>query len=149
VENTVKKPGNTSGLKPPWKKGCPSPNPGGRPKKNPISDRYAEVAETPVPERVRKIMKLRRGATHGDAIAFSQARAAIKGRTDAAREFREAIEGKAAQRLQISGPGEGQVRIDVAGLAEALKLIYGLRSPAEPSADAARPISLSGQVDPG
>jgi hypothetical protein len=37
-----------------------------------------------------------------DAIAVGQVRAAIKGRTDAAREVREAIEGKATQRIEIA-----------------------------------------------
>ena len=43
-------------------------------------------------------MGLPRGATHGDAIALARARQAINGKTDAAREIREAIEGKSAQR---------------------------------------------------
>lgn len=102
---------NTKGLKPPWKLGCPSPNPGGRPKKNPISDRYAELAETPLPENIRKIMKLGRGATYADALALSQFQAGIKGRTEAAREVREAIEGKASQRVHISGPTSAPLTI--------------------------------------
>jgi hypothetical protein len=34
----------------PWKPGDPSPNPGGRPKKRPVTDRYYERGEGPLPE---------------------------------------------------------------------------------------------------
>lgn len=49
-------------------------------------------------------MKLWRGATYGDALALGQVQAGIKGRTEAAREIREATEGKASQRVHVSGP---------------------------------------------
>jgi hypothetical protein len=95
---------NEQNLKPPWKKGDPSPNPGGRPRRRPISDRYAAIAELPLEENIRLAMKLPEGATYGDAVALSQMRAAIKGKTDAAREVREAMEGKATQRVELAGP---------------------------------------------
>ena len=79
-----------------------SGNPGGRPKKRPISGRYAEMAETELPDDLQKLLRLPKGATYGDAIAMGQVRAAIKGKTEAAREFREAIEGKATQRIEIA-----------------------------------------------
>jgi hypothetical protein len=95
---------NEQNLRPPWKKGDPSPNPGGRPRRRPISDRYAAIAELPLEENIRLAMKLPEGATYGDAVALSQMRAAIKGKTDAAREVREAMEGKATQRVELAGP---------------------------------------------
>jgi hypothetical protein len=79
-----------------------SGNPGGRPRKRPISGRYAELAETELPEALRKELSLPKGATYGDAIAMGLVRAAIKGETGAAREVREAIEGKATQRIEIA-----------------------------------------------
>jgi len=79
-----------------------SGNPGGRPKKRPISGRYADVAEMKLPDDLQKVLRLLKGATYGDAIAMGQVRAAIKGKTEAAREFREAIEGKATQRIEIA-----------------------------------------------
>jgi|ERR1700730_15303383 hypothetical protein len=94
-----------------WKKGCPSPNPGGRPRRNPISDRYAEAIERILPERERKRWGLREGATWGDALAMEQVAAAVRGKTEAARDVREAIEGKATQR--ISGTQGQEVRIRV------------------------------------
>jgi hypothetical protein len=92
--------GKPDNLKPfgPGKSG----NPGGRPRKRPISGRYADVAETELPDDFQRVLRLPKGATFGDAIAMGQVRAAIKGRTDAAREVREAIEGKATQRIEIA-----------------------------------------------
>jgi hypothetical protein len=79
-----------------------SGNPGGRPRKRPISGRYAELAEMELPEAIRQTLRLEKGATYGDAVAMGQVRPAIKGRPDAAREIREAIEGKATQRIEIA-----------------------------------------------
>jgi len=69
-------------------------NPGGRPKKKPITDRYLRIVETELPDEIRAAIGLPRGATFGDAIAFAQAWQAIKGETAAAKEMREAIEGR-------------------------------------------------------
>jgi hypothetical protein len=77
-----------------------SGNPSGRPKTKPISDRYAELVESALPDEVRIALGLPKGATYGEAIALGQARQAIKGKSEAAREIREAIEGKTAQRDQ-------------------------------------------------
>ncbi len=101
--------GRIENLKP-WKPG-ESGNLSGRPKMRPISDRYAERAETALPEEERIKRGLPRGATYGDALAFDQFNAALNGRTEAAREIREAIEGKAAQR--ISEPAKKDIRIRV------------------------------------
>ena len=75
-----------------------SGNPSGGPRRRPISDRYAEMVETALPDDLRNAVGLPKGATYGDAIALSQARQAIKGKPEAAREIREAIEGKTCQR---------------------------------------------------
>src|SRR5580692_1218594 len=82
-----------------------SGNPSGRPRKRPISDRYAEIDETVLPDDVRNAVGLPKGATYGDAIALGQARQAIKGKPEAARELREAIEGRTSQR---DHKGEGR-----------------------------------------
>ena len=86
-----------------FKAGQPSANPGGRPKKLPISDAYLALAEQELPEELRVSLRLKKGATYREAIALGQIRAAIKGKTEAAREVREAIEGKATQRLELIG----------------------------------------------
>jgi hypothetical protein len=46
----------------------------------PISDRYAHIAEEKLPENIRKKLKLGPGATYGDAIAFRTFQAALEGR---------------------------------------------------------------------
>lgn len=69
-------------------------NPGGRPKKKPIADRYHRIVETELPDDIRRALDLPRGATFGDAVALAQVRQAIKGETAAAKEIREAIEGR-------------------------------------------------------
>ncbi len=102
--------GRIENLKP-WKPG-ESGNLSGWPKKRPISDRYAERAESPLPDKERIKRGLPKGATYGDALALDQFNAALKGRTDAAREIREAIEGKAPQRVD-AGPGSQEVTIRV------------------------------------
>jgi hypothetical protein len=87
-----------------------SGNPSGRPKRRPISDRYADLAETPLPDDVRQALRLKKGAKYGDALALE--RSAIKGKVEAAREIREAIEGRATQRIEPGNEAEGiQIRI--------------------------------------
>src|SRR5712692_4887002 len=90
--------GTIENLRPPWKPG-ESGNFSARPKKCPISDSYAELTEVLLPEKRRIKHGLPKGATYGDALVLGVFKAAIEGRTDAAREIREAIEGKAPQRV--------------------------------------------------
>src|ERR1700739_2105986 len=99
------------GLKP-WPKGV-SGNPGGRPKKRPITDRYYQKAEEPLSEKDCKRLKVPIGATWGDLLAQRQFQAAEKGSTNAAREIREAIEGRAPQRLEITGPQRKVITIKI------------------------------------
>jgi hypothetical protein len=75
---------NTKGLIP-WKPGQ-SGNPSGRPRMQPISDRYAHIAEEKLPENIRKKLKLGPGATYGDAIALRTFQAALEGDIAATRE---------------------------------------------------------------
>jgi len=63
---------NTMGLIP--RKPGQSGNPSGRPRMQPISDRYAHIAEEKLPENIRKKLKLGPGATYGDATAAAQHR---------------------------------------------------------------------------
>ena len=67
---------NRKGLMPAWKAGQ-SGNPSGRPRTQPISDRYAHIAEERLPESIRKKLKLGPGATYGDAIALRTFQAAV------------------------------------------------------------------------
>ncbi len=96
---------NTSGLQPPWRKGQASPNPSGRPLRLPISDVYARLAAEPVTPSIRKILKrdgvpLPPKATLAEALATRMFLRAIAGDCGAAKEIREAIEGKPGQRIE-------------------------------------------------
>jgi len=80
---------------PAWKTGQ-SGNPSGRPRRKPVSGRCEFMCEVPLPDGVRKKLGLETGATYGDALSLMQFRSALDGNTGAAREIREAIEGKAS-----------------------------------------------------
>jgi Family of unknown function (DUF5681) len=95
--------GTPKNLCPPWRKGEPSPNPSGRPKRLPISDTYALFASEPIPESIRKAMRrkgvhLEAGTTSAQALVKQMWLKAMVGDSKAAKEIRESIEGKAAQR---------------------------------------------------
>ena len=116
-------------LRSPWKPGDPSPNPTGRAKKWPITDRYHEGLEAPLEENIRLALSLPKGATNKDVAAKAQIRAAIKGKTPAARELREATEGKATQRLEIVGEEGGAILVDIAESLARIREFYGLANP--------------------
>ena len=86
-----------------------SGNPGGRPKKDPVSRRYAEMLETRLPQIQRRQleqeigMKLTKNFSIGDAIALKTCIGAMNS-PKTAREVREATEGTAAQRIFVPEP---------------------------------------------
>jgi len=92
-------PSRTAGIERYQFKPGQSGNPGGRPRRKPISERYEYLAEVPLLEDVRLLLQLGPGSTYADAAAIQQFRAAIKGDTSAMREIRESIEGKATIRV--------------------------------------------------
>jgi hypothetical protein len=71
-----------------WPKGQ-SGNPSGRPRK-PITEAYADIAAQKYPDDPK-------GRTYAQLAAEGQFNAAIKGKTEAAREIADRLEGKAAQ----------------------------------------------------
>jgi len=101
--------GRVENLRPPWKPG-ESGNPSGRPKNRPISDLYAEFAERPVPEKLRRALGLAKGATFAEAQTMSLFIAACNGDVRAAHEIREGIEGKANVRSNIE---DRTIKVDV------------------------------------
>jgi hypothetical protein len=78
-----------------------SGNPGGGRKKRPITDTLLHVGALPIPERWRKKLSLWAGATWFDGVAMAMFQEAAKGDPAAAKEIREAIEGKAPQRIEL------------------------------------------------
>ena len=127
--------GTVRNLRPPWKKGEASPNPGGRPKRLPLSDTYVQIASQPIQESIRKILwreglTLRDGATFAEAASLAVWMRAISGDVQACRELREAMEGKAPQRFEVFGadgkPVKVQASMEPERLVDALREIYGL-----------------------
>jgi hypothetical protein len=85
----------------------------GRPRKTAVSDAYARHVGKALPDDVRVKLGLPKGATWADAMAVGQIRSAVKGRTEAAREVREGIEGKAPTRHGLVGADDGEVILRV------------------------------------
>ena len=79
-----------------WRKGQPSPNPGGRPHKtaltDAIRDQLAQVAE-----------KDRAGRTNAEVIAAVLIAKAKRGNVKAAREIADRAEGRPSQSLNLQG----------------------------------------------
>lgn len=96
--------GRIENLRPPWKPG-ESGNPSGRPKRVYISEIYADLLVTPLPEEIRRKLKRSEGITFAEALALSVLENAVSGSLAAVREVREATEGKTSERSkEISGP---------------------------------------------
>lgn len=109
---------NTSGLKP-FKPGQ-SGNPGGRPKKRPITDEYFALTNKAIPEKLRKKLQKKWGIELEKGITFAQMNALRRsldaleqGGHTSSKEIREAIEGKAPERLEISGPERKEITIRI------------------------------------
>lgn len=100
-------------LCPPWKPGQ-SGNPKGRPRKRPLSDRYEQLLESPLPKEIREAMKLPAGALWADALVLVSGRTALK-HTETGilqrKEIREAIEGKATQRIELQSDTEIDINV--------------------------------------
>jgi hypothetical protein len=102
-------------LRPPWgTPGNPPPKSPGRPPKRPLSEAYEEWLREPVsPDKIATFraegMKLPDGLTNADLVAMAMGKRAVKGDVTAAKELREAVEGKATQRIEMfhgEGPNE-------------------------------------------
>ena len=107
-------------LRPAWRKG-EVPNPNGINRKRPITDHYWEVSEEAMPEAlVRRFNKkcglalLKLGDTWARAIAVRVSyESVMDGAVRAMKEMREATEGRAPQRLEITGPESKEITLRV------------------------------------
>jgi hypothetical protein len=81
-----------------------SGNPGGRPKKKPVTKAYEALAEKKIPEKIRALLVHSGfdGETWAEAWAFGTSVKAAKGDTSALKEITDRLEGKAEQSLKIS-----------------------------------------------
>ncbi len=91
-----------------WKPGQ-SGNPGGRPKRKPLTDAYAALLDKPIPPDMARQLKLDESTTYAQVIAMSLVREAVKGKVQAAAEVADRVEGKITQ--PISGPEGGAIPI--------------------------------------
>ena len=77
--------------------------------RGPITAALWHIGESKLPERQRKKLGLWPGATWFDAVAAAMFHAAANGNPEAAREIREAIEGKTPLRLELTGEAGGAI----------------------------------------
>jgi hypothetical protein len=91
-----------------WKPGQ-SGNPGGRPKRKPLTDAYAALLDKPIPSDMARQLKLDESTTYAQVIAMSLVREAVKGKVNAAAEVADRVEGKITQ--PISGADGGAIQI--------------------------------------
>jgi hypothetical protein len=111
-------PRSLSNLKPPFQAGEVH-NPEGINKKWPITDEYFGTSREPLPEKLcKKINKLageevlRVGATWAKGNSIRRFLDALDaGGQTSSREIRESIEGRAPERLEISGPERKEIKI--------------------------------------
>jgi hypothetical protein len=98
---------NTSGLIP-FKPGH-SGNPGGRPKKLPITDALRRILSGHVPARTPK------KANGEDLVALALIKKAVGGDLRAIAEIADRTEGKPTERHEFSGPDGGPVPFELPG----------------------------------
>lgn len=78
-------------------------NAGGRPKKKPVTERYARDMEMRAPDHVCEKLGLARGSTLGDCAARSTLLRAIVGKdVNHQKEITDRLEGKATQSLNVN-----------------------------------------------
>jgi hypothetical protein len=108
---------NTSGLRPPWKKGeCG--NPKGRPRTATLSEAYREKLAEPYPRD-------RKGRTYAQVIADKIVRKATKGNLSCAQEVADRVEGRARQSVAVNGLPPGappQIAINFVAVTESKEL---------------------------
>lgn len=106
----------------PWQPGQ-SGNPSGRPKKQPVTDYLKEQLEGPIPQSMLDAMKpgarqvffdvYGANPTFGQMIAFKLIAISARGDMMAIRELLERVEGKVAQKTQLTGPEDGPIRANI------------------------------------
>ena len=104
------------------------PNPGGRPKKKPVTELYRAQLEKPVPDDPKH-------RTYGELLVESLFGAGIRGNLRAVVEITDRLEGKATQPVQLTGNegGAPNFKLNVRfrdGLADAREMLLAKRPPA-------------------
>ncbi len=105
-------PPNISGLRP-FRKGV-SGNPGGRPKKLPVTDVILQKLD-------EKCKQDKQGRTWAELLVVALLGRAIKGDVKAIAELIDRAEGKAKQRSELSGPDGASISFEIPDTREALE----------------------------
>ena len=101
-QNTGK---NTAGLRPPWKPG-ESGNPGGRPRRKPLSDAYSALLGQTVPPEIARQLRISEASTYAEVVAMALLKEAVKGKVNAAAELADRVEGRVMERVQVDHRGD-------------------------------------------
>jgi hypothetical protein len=91
-KNTGKNTGRLENLKPPWRKGQPSPNPKGRPKLSPLTEAGREWLNEIDPAT---------GLTNAQHVAAALGKRARRGSPEAFRVLADRVEGKPKQAVEV------------------------------------------------
>jgi hypothetical protein len=124
TENSGKNRGNVNSLAPHQFKPGQSGNPGGRPKKLPITDYVIWQLEKPIPAAMKEKLPplftevCGEDATFGQMLAFKLVAEAAKGDMKAMNAILDRAEGKVRQNVGLSGPDEDAltfrvIRVDI------------------------------------
>jgi hypothetical protein len=107
-----------------FRKGVPPPvgtgfkpgvsgNPGGRPKRTPVTDAMRDLLNSPHPAKKYK------GKTYAEVLALKEVELAIEsGDMRAAQEITDRVEGRVPQSMQHGGPGGGPIPIEFSSVEE-------------------------------
>jgi hypothetical protein len=106
-------PNSLANLKPPFGPDNPPPKSPGAPRKRPLTEAYDDWLREPVsPAHLLKLreegIRVRPGMTNADMVALAQGNQAIRGNTAAAKEMGDRVEGKAMQRIELTGLPENR-----------------------------------------
>ena len=95
-----------------WKPGCPSPNPGGRPKKTPLTDLLREACDNPI--EAREII--------GGILSAAKRKSAksASATVSAFREIADRVDGPVVQRVESANLN---LSVNLEGAEETLRLL--------------------------
>ena len=88
-----------------WKPGQ-SGNPGGRPKRKPLTDAYSALLGQTVPPEIARQLRISETSTYAEVVAMALLKEAVKGKVNAAAELADRVEGRVMERVQVSATGD-------------------------------------------
>jgi len=89
----------------PWQPGQ-SGNPGGRPKRKPLTDAYAALLDKPIPPDMARQLRISEASTYAEVVAMALLKEAVKGKVNAAAELADRVEGRVMERVQVDHRGD-------------------------------------------